>query len=453
MKPIIVALFILAYPLYSAIYEQHKITDYLFLERLDYFITNTSNQPIDIYSERDPFGTSIGKLSATETAQFLYAGKNGQYWYGMKDNQKFAIKSSDKALSLRLFDTYMPLSFFAWLILTLFIAPMLWLGAIKVMPGMRILLKGGDEVARLQAENHLLRERVKTLQNDNNNLHYKAINKEQEASRLDQKRAQAERKARRYEQAHQSKANETVELIRSFREKEMQWLEQVDKESEKRTNVRIQDMQASYDRLNNRFNALQADHNRILEHGIVFDIDFKSDKYEGILKGRQFEIYFAKLLTKNCDIEILEWTSDKGTQNNLTVASNNNPDFLFRYDNRIDFAVECKYRSKLFGDYNINKERIDWTNIRQVEHYVNYGKNHSVPVFVAIGLEGQATQPKQTFLIPLDQLTELSYEYSKRNIKTPLLLVPQEKIKGFSRAPHNIASELESDLYLSRVLN
>lgn len=115
---------------------------------------------------------------------------------------------------------------------------------------------------------------------------------------------------------------------------------------------------------------------------------------ESKLKGYLFEVCIAKYFIEQ-SYEILEWTSDKGTEEGVFVKANGNPDLYLRdkKDGRC-FAVECKYRSKWTEIFDCgNKEGVSWAEKSNIQNYQCFANEREVPVWVAVGVGGQADNP------------------------------------------------------------
>jgi hypothetical protein len=147
--------------------------------------------------------------------------------------------------------------------------------------------------------------------------------------------------------------------------------------------------------------------------GLVFDVDFDSGNYENLLKGRLYEIFFAKRLLENSSFEILRWTSDKGFEQGVKVKSNGDPDFLIQYGADLIFAVECKYRSNYYAKQKPKK--IEWGYTWQCDRYKAFQHEENTPVFLALGLEGKPDKPKHNYLVSLDYLYSKSDGYHWQN--------------------------------------
>lgn len=126
-------------------------------------------------------------------------------------------------------------------------------------------------------------------------------------------------------------------------------------------------------------------------------------KIENHVKGASFEDYVQRLFDQR-DWTIADKTKDLSGTLGRKVESDKNPDFLFRH-NATDktVAVECKYRAEFSIGKN-GKYGIYWAKDHQIDSYRDFHERTHYPVFVAIGVGGTASMPKQLFLAPLYML-------------------------------------------------
>ena len=89
------------------------------------------------------------------------------------------------------------------------------------------------------------------------------------------------------------------------------------------------------------------------------------------------------------------------------------PDLLMEFHlkgKRYPFAVECKWRK------NERNESFEFATSEQLDRYRKYETEHKIPVFVAIGMGGEGSDPNQLFIIPLKRLkyNKISIDYLKQ---------------------------------------
>jgi hypothetical protein len=100
--------------------------------------------------------------------------------------------------------------------------------------------------------------------------------------------------------------------------------------------------------------------------------------------GKWFEDYIEKLFSKKY-FKIIEKTHSFKTNADRYVESSKNPDFIFEYmPTREQFAVECKFRTKL----NKNNQ-LEWSYPAQLKRYQDFARERKMPVFIVIGLQGE----------------------------------------------------------------
>jgi len=118
-------------------------------------------------------------------------------------------------------------------------------------------------------------------------------------------------------------------------------------------------------------------------------------------KGTRFEKYILHKFNLKYH-KIKEWRGDKFA-NGIYAESTKNPDieveFSLRDTKRI-FAVECKWR-RIYS-----RNGIQWARKEQIYNYKRYSEENNIPVFAAIGVGENPENPKDVFVIPLDDLIE-----------------------------------------------
>ncbi|MFH1472472.1 MAG: hypothetical protein ABIF85_06230 [Nanoarchaeota archaeon] len=126
-------------------------------------------------------------------------------------------------------------------------------------------------------------------------------------------------------------------------------------------------------------------------------------KIENHVKGASFEDYVQRLFDQR-DWTIADKTKDLSGTLGRKVESDKNPDFLFRHNaTGKTVAVECKYRAEFSIGKN-GKYGLYWAKEHQMDNYREFQERMHYPVFVAIGVGGTASAPKQLFLAPLYML-------------------------------------------------
>ena len=122
-----------------------------------------------------------------------------------------------------------------------------------------------------------------------------------------------------------------------------------------------------------------------------------TDNYE---IGRLFEEYIRKLFNEN-SFQLKKWHKsekliDKIYRNNLS-----DPDMEFHLFGRREyrFAVECKWRSEFKNGV------IQWAERHQIMAYNDFQKSTRMPVFIAIGVGGEPSNPERLFVTPLHMIS------------------------------------------------
>lgn len=63
------------------------------------------------------------------------------------------------------------------------------------------------------------------------------------------------------------------------------------------------------------------------------------------------------------------------------------------------FSVECKWRKKLY------KNGVEFANESQLARYRKFETERNIPVFVVIGIAGEALCPEHLYIIPLKNIS------------------------------------------------
>jgi hypothetical protein len=370
---------------------------------LPIYISHFAGRPLPLFSSKAPYAKPVAQLPDKGYYRFLYAGHaKGEWLYGMLDDQEVFLKDPSRKKVILLLGYPIKLGYLNHLyVLGLLISVLI----LSLMPKSQISRKYlQTQLAR--AEKIAAQERDARLKEQNARVEVESV--------LNKQMAKNEQRLKSLSQEEQKL------LITEFKRKEEELKGQFEKEAneiearEKRyAKVEISKMQASYERLNNLYVELKTDHKRLKMEGLVFDVDFDSGNYENLLKGRQYEIFFAKSLLENSSFEILRWTSDKGFEQGVKVKSNGDPDFLIQYGADLIFAVECKYRSNYYAKQKPKK--IEWGYTWQCDRYKAFQYEENTPVFLALGLEGKPDKPKHNYLVSLDYLYSKSDGYHWQN--------------------------------------
>ncbi|MDP2767584.1 MAG: hypothetical protein Q8O41_09075 [Candidatus Methanoperedens sp.] len=133
--------------------------------------------------------------------------------------------------------------------------------------------------------------------------------------------------------------------------------------------------------------------------GKTLDI-WLAEENENYDKGVDFEKMVVELFSLNSKyFAIHEWTRDlSGKHEGVRVESDSNPDLVIRYKPTSEkFAVECKFRSKLYDG------KLRWSTREKMEQYNLYSRKYRIPTFIVIGFGGDPASPNRMFCIPLEE--------------------------------------------------
>jgi len=128
-------------------------------------------------------------------------------------------------------------------------------------------------------------------------------------------------------------------------------------------------------------------------------------------KGNDFEKYVVEKFNKKY-FKLKEWAGDKyvnGTYAETTLHPDLVLEFKLKGETRT-FAVECKWRKNLYNN------GVEFANSDQLARYRKFAKQQNIAVFIAVGVGGEASNPKYVAIIPLSEIdnTFLSLEMLKK---------------------------------------
>jgi len=127
--------------------------------------------------------------------------------------------------------------------------------------------------------------------------------------------------------------------------------------------------------------------------------------------GRAFEQFILDKFPKD-RFNLVEWRSDKSSNGKVSESSRW-PDLqleLNLQDAKHPFAVECKWRNDFW------KGIIEWARDAQISTYQEFQLSRDMPVFIALGVGGSPSDPRDLFIIPLSHLykTILTEDWLKK---------------------------------------
>lgn len=118
--------------------------------------------------------------------------------------------------------------------------------------------------------------------------------------------------------------------------------------------------------------------------------------------GLDFEKFVVKKFSPK-HFKVKEWVGDKYVDG-VYAESNQHPDLLMEFleykKNNKEFAVECKWRQKLY------KNGMEFSTTAQLNRYRDYAKKKKVPVFMMLGLGGKGASPGELYVVPLKDVTK-----------------------------------------------
>jgi len=115
--------------------------------------------------------------------------------------------------------------------------------------------------------------------------------------------------------------------------------------------------------------------------------------------GDDFEKFIVQKFDKKY-FKIKEWAGDKYV-NGIYAETTQNPDMLFEFKLKDEirlFSVECKWRKNLF------KNGVEFAKASQLARYRKFESEKNIPVFIVIGISGEASHPEHLYIIPLKHI-------------------------------------------------
>ncbi len=138
------------------------------------------------------------------------------------------------------------------------------------------------------------------------------------------------------------------------------------------------------------------------------------DYFQKYHKGLLFERFIQHKFPEQ-EYVLVSATKDLHKKLKRFVESDANPDFVFRgRATGKTFAVECKYRSA-YATGSRGDEGIWWDEV-QGERYLHYSQQENIPVYVAIGVEGNPKSPKITALIPIEIIQKQYFKFIPKKV-------------------------------------
>lgn len=120
-------------------------------------------------------------------------------------------------------------------------------------------------------------------------------------------------------------------------------------------------------------------------------------------QGELFQKYVIEMILAKK--EYFDWidTTRDVKYGELYPKSNMNPDLIIKFKHEKyhweeNLAVECKYRAGLKNNLVFIDEE------RKIINYKEFQKNQQIRTFLALGLGGSSSNPKNIFMIPIDEV-------------------------------------------------
>jgi len=359
------------------------------------YIANKTNQDIALYPESPKLNNILDILQVDDYLPLAYTGKSKERFYVKKNGQVLSIRDASITHGYSVNRQ--------WFVSHYYMVQILWISAAIALLSALYLVKKllfwpfvsihkkrkhkkeieyyQSEIKDLQKQKNREQQYQQGLRNNKLNQAYKKINDlEQKLTILSDK-----------EKLKIKELNNKINKI-------------IQDESYKRNkdNATIQEMRTSYEKLDNKYK-------EVIRDAKVFGVDFESKELKNLLIGRKYEIFIATNLIENNQFKILEWTPDKGFDNNIKVESNTNPDLIVQHSSGKTLAIECKYRSSYFFLTRDVKD-FSWANKWQMERYKKFETERNIPVLIALGVFNNPSSPKWNYLVELDYLIKKSDE-------------------------------------------
>lgn len=413
-----ITLLFLSYGAHQAIDEDKDS----FLNVFPIFVLNTSNKKVPLYSIDRISGSPIGRLEPQGLYQFKFSGKSGRWLYGIWNNKPVVVKDSSREKVILIFD--MPLSLNAllnlhWIALILFAISLLFL-----LKRAASIFQLKTKIESVEAELEIKNQKLKQLileknhyRDRNDTLCTDLIKVKRRLSEVEYEEAQSRKKlsALRYKLKNYDLLKCWIK--EEFEKKEAELRCAFEQASKNKNSAELSSLlekqQSDYTILESNYKNLKSEYQKLKKEGLIFGVDFDGDRYENLLKGRKYELFFVNELLDSSDFEVLSWTPDKGFENGIYVKSNGDPDLLIQYQGKLKFAVECKYRGQFYK--NNTPLKVDWGYCVQANRYIEYEKEEQIPVFVAIGIKGSPDKPEYNYVVPIDRLVERSKNLRWKN--------------------------------------
>lgn len=120
-------------------------------------------------------------------------------------------------------------------------------------------------------------------------------------------------------------------------------------------------------------------------------------------KGEEFEEYIQHVLFPESDYVLVHRTNNYDQNKDRFAENTLKPDFKFRCkQSQQEFYVEAKFRSH-FNQH----DKLEVMSLAQRERFLRIQETENIPVFIAVGYKGVASDPQHISFFPLNELIYL----------------------------------------------
>jgi len=229
------------------------------------------------------------------------------------------------------------------------------------------------------------------------------------------------------------------EIQQHFYEQAKQEIARVQKELTATYTSKIDEMEQTISVLKQEFNVAQ-------HIASTFEIDLTDSEIDTLVKGREFELFAAKLWQADAQTKIEEWRSDKGVKQDIFVISHGYPDFVITLKSASEekqVAVECKYRSAFQPNRKGQDTYVSWASFKNTNNYRKFKNEMNMEVYILLGIGGLALTPEHLYLAKLESITDDKVTFEHVKLKQTWSTT-KNKIKPFSVEPDQVVQEIKS---------
>lgn len=134
----------------------------------------------------------------------------------------------------------------------------------------------------------------------------------------------------------------------------------------------------------------------------------QTKQQDNYYKGQCFEKYIIELFNKEF-FNLHKYRKSEKYTNSPLPDDHRNPDIemelVFKGKRKYKFAVECKWREEF------KEGKIKWANDSQICTYRMFQDRVRIPVFIAIGVGGEPSNPEKLFVTPLNNIERHTHVY------------------------------------------